>query len=47
MFETILSGVLVYVIGQVVMKLVVEPVHALKLAFAEVSESLLINAPFI
>ncbi len=47
MFETILSGVLVFVIGQVVIKLVVEPIHALKHAFAEVSQGLLINAPFI
>lgn len=47
MFETILSGVLVYVLGQLVLKLVIDPVHALKTAFATVSEGLLVNAPFI
>lgn len=47
MFETILSGVLVYVVGQLVLRLVIEPVHNLQGAFAAVSEVLLVNAPFI
>lgn len=47
MFETIISGVLVYVAGQLVLRLVIEPVHALKSAFASTSEVLLVNAPFI
>lgn len=46
MIATILSGVLVFVLGQVALKLVVEPVHALKRAFSEVSSALLVNAPF-
>jgi hypothetical protein len=47
MFETIISGVTIFVTGQLIIKLVIEPVHALKTAFAEVSQGLLINAPFI
>lgn len=47
MLKTILSGVLVYVLGQLVLKLVIEPIHGLKGAFAVVSEALLVNAPFI
>jgi hypothetical protein len=46
-FETILSGVLVFVIGQLVLKLVIDPVHALKGVFAEISQGLLVNTPFI
>ena len=47
MFETIISGVTIFVIGQLINKLVIDPIHALKTAFAEVSQGFLINAPFI
>lgn len=47
MFETILSGVLVFVIGQTILKLVVEPIHGLKKTFGEISHGLRVNAPFI
>ena len=47
MFETILSGVLVFVVGQSVLKLVVEPIHGLKRAFGDISHGLRVNAPFL
>ena len=46
MITTILGGVLVFVLGQIALKLVVEPVHALKRSFSDVSSALLVNAPF-
>ncbi|MEC9407410.1 MAG: hypothetical protein VX549_09045 [Pseudomonadota bacterium] len=47
MFETIISGVLVFVIGQTILKLVVEPIHALKRTFGDISHGLRVSAPFL
>ncbi len=38
-FLTVLSGVLVFVVGQVFLKLVIEPVHQLKKTMAEISHT--------
>ena len=47
MFETILSGVLVFVSGQIFLKMVLDPVNELKKSFADVAHGFLVNAPFI
>jgi hypothetical protein len=43
MFETILSGVLVFVLGQIFVKLILEPVNKLKQTFAAVSHAYLLH----
>lgn len=45
MFETVLSGVLVFIIGQIFLKMVVDPVNKLKQTMAAVSHAYLIHAP--
>ena len=43
-FLTILAGVITFVIGQIVIKLLVDPVHQLKLEIAEISHALIMYA---
>jgi hypothetical protein len=40
-FQTVLSGVLVLVLGQIFMKLVIEPVHQLKKTRADIAHTLI------
>jgi len=40
-FSTVLSGVMIYVLGQFVVKLVIEPVQETKKAIAQISHSLI------
>lgn len=47
MFETILSGVFVFVLGQIFLKMVLEPINALKKSFADIAHGFFVNAPFI
>ena len=42
MFSTVIAGVLVFLVGQLVLKCVIEPVQALKAAIARVSNLLLL-----
>ena len=44
-FATVLSGVLVFVLGQVFLKMILEPVNKLKQTIASVSHAYLLHAP--
>jgi hypothetical protein len=46
-FLTVLSGVLTYVAGQLVLKIVIEPVHELRRTIGDVSHSLIERAHII
>lgn len=46
-FLTVISGVLTFVVGQLILKLVIEPVHAMKKTIAHVSHSLIEHANVI
>lgn len=46
-FLTVLSGVLTYVAGQLILKLVIEPVHEMKRTIGHVSHSLIEHANVI
>lgn len=46
-FLTVMSGVITYVVGQLVMKLVVEPVHEMKKTIGLISHSLVEHADVI
>lgn len=46
-FTTVFSGVLVYVLGQMVLKLVIEPVHEMKKTIAQISHSFIEYDQFI
>lgn len=46
-FLTIFSGVLTYVLGQLVLKLVIEPVHEMKKTIGQISHSLIEHANII
>ncbi len=45
-FLTILSGVLVYVLGQLLLKLVIEPVQEMRRAIGRTAHTLHLRAPF-
>ncbi len=47
MFETVISGVLVFVIGEAILKFVVEPVNALKKTIAAVAHARIQHGPDI
>lgn len=44
MFETILAGVTVFILGQIFLKLVIDPVHNLKKAIADIAHALINHA---
>jgi len=44
---TVLSGVMIYVMGQIILKLMIEPVHEAKKTIAEISHSLVEYADII
>ena len=46
-FLTIISGVSVYVAGQLISKLVIEPVHEMKKTIGKISHSLIENGQVI
>ncbi|MDO8992684.1 MAG: hypothetical protein U1D41_11945 [Nitrosomonas sp.] len=46
-FLTIISGVIVYVAGQLILKLVIEPVHEMKKTIGKISHSLIENGQVI
>ncbi len=46
-FLTVFSGVLVYVIGQIIVKLVIEPIHEMRKTIGQISHSLNVRADVI
>ena len=46
-FQTVLSGVVVFVVGQVFLKMVLEPVNKLKQTIAAVAHAYLVHAPIL
>ncbi|MGH8446271.1 MAG: hypothetical protein ACREVL_13445 [Solimonas sp.] len=42
-FQTVVSGVLVFVLGQILLKMVIEPINKLKQTFATISHAYLIH----
>lgn len=44
MFETILAGVAVFILGQIFLKLVIDPVHNLKKAISDIAHALINHA---
>jgi hypothetical protein len=46
-FKTVLSGVAIFLLGQILLKLVLEPVQKLKQTFSAVSHAYLVHAPIL
>src|SRR5687768_7681916 len=46
-FTTVLSGVAVFLVGQILLKMVVEPIHKLKQTFSAVAHAYLVHAPIL
>lgn len=46
-FQTILSGVFVFVLGQIFLKMIIEPINALKKTIGSVAHAYLIHAPVL
>lgn len=46
-FKTVVSGVAVFVFGQIMLRMVVEPIHKLKQTFGAVAHAYLIHAPIL
>lgn len=42
-FQTVVSGVLVFVVGQMFLKMLIEPINKLKQTFATVSHAYLVH----
>lgn len=43
-FITVISGVFIFVIGQIIIKFIIEPIHQLKLLFGEIADDLIFYA---